>query len=232
MALIDDAFAVLGIAATAGGIIVVIAYQVFKRFGVSWLDVKFAERLASFQHEQQKELEQLRFQISALLDRATKLHQREFEVLPDAWAKLNDAYWQVTAFVSPLQQYPDLNSMPDMQFQEFVPGCDLKDWEKQELLAASKRERNEYYIGHVFWPRLRAAQSCLRESHIFLSKNGIFLPTVIKAMFDQVDGLLWEALTEHEWNERDKVVPRDRVKTQALREKGAQLLKELESMVQ
>ena len=51
-----------------------------------WLDSKFAERLEAYKHQQQRELEQLRFQINALFDRVTKLHQREFQVLPDAYA--------------------------------------------------------------------------------------------------------------------------------------------------
>jgi len=77
----------------AGGGLTLIAYQIFKRFAVKWLDSKFEERLQALKHKHGKEIERLRFEIAKLLDRATKLHQREFEVLPEAWSKLNDAFW-------------------------------------------------------------------------------------------------------------------------------------------
>lgn len=39
------------------------------------------ERPAAFRHDQAKELKRLKFEINKLLDRSTKLHQWEFEVL-------------------------------------------------------------------------------------------------------------------------------------------------------
>jgi len=46
--------------------------------------------LLAYKHEQQKELEHLKFSINAQMDRATKLHQREFEALPEAWSNSTD----------------------------------------------------------------------------------------------------------------------------------------------
>jgi hypothetical protein len=69
--------------AGAGGAAVVVG--LLKLFGEKWLNTKFEERLATFKHEHQKEIEQLRLRINTLMDRTTKLHQREFDVLPEAW---------------------------------------------------------------------------------------------------------------------------------------------------
>ena len=100
----------------AGGGLSLIAYQVFRLLTAQWLDARFEKRLQALKHEQQKELEQLRYKVSALLDRAVKLHQREFDALPEAWSKLNDVYWYVRSFVHPFQTYPDLDRMnPDQQ---------------------------------------------------------------------------------------------------------------------
>jgi hypothetical protein len=60
----------------------------FKVLGEKWLNAKFEERLAQYKHAQQKEIEQLRFRINSLMDRTTKLHQHEFDVLPEAWSRL------------------------------------------------------------------------------------------------------------------------------------------------
>lgn len=53
---------VIGASATA-------AYILFKRYGERWIESKFESQLASYKHEQQKELEKVRFNINALLDR-------------------------------------------------------------------------------------------------------------------------------------------------------------------
>jgi hypothetical protein len=71
-----------------GGGCAAVAYLAFKFLATKWLENKFAERLEAYKHQQQKELEQLKFQINASFDRLTKLHQHEFQVLPDAWGVL------------------------------------------------------------------------------------------------------------------------------------------------
>jgi hypothetical protein len=98
-----------GVAVVAGT--VALAYWLFKLFSEKWLTAKFDERLAAYKHHQQKELEQLRYTINSLMDRTIKLHQREFEILPEAWAKLADAFASVASIVAGLQRYPDLNRL-------------------------------------------------------------------------------------------------------------------------
>ena len=84
MELLDSVLKVIGFIVIAGGGLSLIVFHVFKYLGEKWLDSKFEERLQALKHEHGKELERLRFKISTALDRATKLHQREFDVLPDA----------------------------------------------------------------------------------------------------------------------------------------------------
>src|ERR1700730_12179125 len=110
--------AFIGAAVIGAGGIGLIVLQIFKRLGEKWLDIKFDERLQNLKHDQAQQIEQLRFKVSTLLDRATKLHQREFEVLPEAWSKLSDSFWAASALVASLQQRPDLNSMSDPQREE------------------------------------------------------------------------------------------------------------------
>ena len=182
----------IGLVVVACGGLASIAYAIFKRFGERWLDAKFEERLAVYKHEQQKELEQLKFKISALLDRTTKLHQREFEILPEAWARLNEAYWKALAFVSPMQRYADLSRMSEVQFREFLSGCELDPWERDEIWQ--QEDRNAYYVKHVYWHRLADTKTTVCESHVYLLKNGIFLTSPVKEKFTMLDGLVWDAL--------------------------------------
>ena len=124
-----------------GGGCAAVAYLAFKFLAAKWLENKFAERLEAYKHQQQKELEQLKFQINASFDRLTKLHQHEFQVLPDAWGVLVNAFVEAKAFVASLQSYPDLETMKPAHLAEFVEACPLAPWQKEELKATPKIAR-------------------------------------------------------------------------------------------
>jgi hypothetical protein len=178
-----------------GGGGIAIGYFLFKSLATKWLDGKFAERLEAYKHQQQKELEQLRFQINALFDRLTKLHQREFQVLPEAWALLFDAFLEMNAFVSSLQAYPDLDKMKPAQFTEFVEACPFATWEKDELKSLSSGNKTKYYQDHIFWHQSRTASKASNDCHTFLRKNGIFIEKALKEKFEAIDLLVREVIT-------------------------------------
>jgi hypothetical protein len=59
-----DLLALVGGGAAIVASTVALAYWLFKLFSEKWLTAKFDERLAAYKHEQQKELEQLRYKIN------------------------------------------------------------------------------------------------------------------------------------------------------------------------
>src|SRR4029077_13347880 len=101
----------IGFIVVGVGAVGTIAWWLFRTFSEKWLNAKFEERLAAYKHQQQKELEHLKFSINAQMDRATKLHQREFDALPEAWARLMDAHGITMNVVSRSQSIIDLNAM-------------------------------------------------------------------------------------------------------------------------
>jgi len=135
LALILRVFEILGVVVV--GLAVLLSYFLFKTFSSKWLEAKFKERLERFRQAQNRELEELRLKINTLFDWTTRLHQHEFEVMSEAWAKLNDAFYKTMALVSPFQQYPDLAHMSADHFSEFVASCQLGSWEKNELKGLS-----------------------------------------------------------------------------------------------
>lgn len=88
-----------------------IAFTAFRFLGSKWIETKFAARLEAYRHEQTKELEELRHKINAAFSRMTKIHEKEFEALPEAWYKLQDALGHISGLTSVVQCYPDLNRM-------------------------------------------------------------------------------------------------------------------------
>jgi len=185
--------------------------------------------LQSLKHEHDQEIEGLRFKIAALLDRAVKLHQREFEVLPEAWSKLNDAYWYVKSFVSALQSYPDIDRMSTPHQKEFIDSSPLQEWQKEEL----KKEANKtnLYAKQIFWHKLEEAQRKCRDANIYLVKNGIFVQKEIREKLSKMNDLIWNALIEHQVNEEHDVRPRDRKSIGRLNDEGEPLMKDLEGRI-
>lgn len=110
--------AAIGTVVVAGGGLSAIAYGLFRFFGERWLNTKFEERLAAYKHAQQKELEHLRLEINSLLDRNVKLHQKEFDILPQAWSLFNDAFWQIDGIWG-FKSYADVKLLSPEKLEEF-----------------------------------------------------------------------------------------------------------------
>ena len=118
----NKSFDVFGQLITYGGGSVAIAYLFFKFLGQTWIEQKFAERLEFAKHELSKEIEKQKLQIDALLNRVNKLHEKEFEILPEIWGKLMIAHGEIYSCNSALKSLPDLQRMNELDFENFING--------------------------------------------------------------------------------------------------------------
>lgn len=228
--ILEKVAAAFGAIVIASGTLTGLALWLFKVFGEKWLSNKFSERLEAFKHDQQKEIEHLRFEISKLLDRTTKLHQREFEVLPRAWSLLSKSYHAVKGVTAGLQTYPDISRMSAAHLEEFLSKSPLENWQKDELRSAS--DLNRYYQDAIFWHHAGIARKACRKSAVYLLRNGIFMPPALKEKFHKIEKLAWSALVEHELNKAHDIRPMQREEMQRLLKDGDPLMKELEAEVQ
>jgi hypothetical protein len=200
-----------------------VAIQIFKRFSEKWLDAKFARRLEELKHAHATELEDLRFQIATLLDRATKLHAREFDVLPEAWSR------QARQFSAFLQSYPDLERVSDPEREAFLSKCRLREWERAEVREA--KDKNQKYQELIFKHDLAAAKEKFRDASSYVLRSGIFIEKGIRARFQAVLDLAWNALVETEVNHEIEHGYRQREARQALSSNGENMMKVLEAEI-
>ncbi len=214
---------------TAGGGIGVIVYLALRFFAQKWLENRFAQSLEAFRHRQQQELERLRLQINTQLDRVTKLHQHEFEALPQAWALITDSYYGAVAVTSSFQSYPDLDRMAPAELDQFIRECSLEEWQKDELKSVSEKTR--YYIQKITWRRLSEARSVSFEARSFVTKHGIFMQREIIKEFERLDDMIFKALIEKQFNEEYPEPPLKRDDQKTLHTNGKVLLNELEARV-
>lgn len=183
----------------------IVSYAIFTFLAKKWIESKFAERLETYKHELNKELDQARYRINALFSRVTKIHEKEFEVLPEAWHKMQDALGRISHFTSLFQQYPDLNQMSQPALEEFLEKSRLHKCEKQELLQAS--DKVSYYEDKIFWHELRDVEEAFWNFHNYIIKNKIFLSPDLQEQFTKIDDVMWSAIVErkvgHEANDRE-----------------------------
>lgn len=208
-----------------------LAIWIFRTLGEKWLSSKFDKQLESYRHAQQKELERLKFNINALMDRTTKLHQYEFDVLPQLWALLNESYSEVARFTSSLQSYPDLDRMEEAQLSEFLQKCELDQWQKIKLTGLNLR--NKEYQDMIFWHNLNKANSKFMDFNNYYIKNCIFIQEELKVLGDGIRDMMSDALFEKK-HDREYPQPREGryAKCDLFREQGSPKLEEFSALVQ
>lgn len=196
--MLDQLFELAGKIVLVGGGASVIVYHAFKYLAAKWLEEKFRKNFQQLVHDQNKEIERLKSELTKSFDRAEKLHQREFETLPEVWGKVSEAYWAAASLVSPLQMHSDLNRMQQKQLASFVAQSDLAEWQKEEVLSSSDKTKKFQEL--IYWHKLSRCFKASRDADIALSKVGIFVLDPIKEKLQAIIDLSRGALTEDQIN--------------------------------
>jgi hypothetical protein len=185
-----------------GGSAVGIAYGFFVFLGKKWIENKFATKLEEYKSAQNKELEDFKYKINTLFNRVVKIHEKEYEVLPEAWAKLHDAKDYISSLVSPLQHYPDFSRSNEAEIRSILNGYKWEDHQIDELISAS--DKNKHFQERIFWHRLVEARLKFSDFHKYIVRNRIFLSEELKEQFNKADDLMWDALVTREVGEEAK----------------------------
>lgn len=179
-----------------GGGASAIAYLLFQHLGKTWLENKFSQRLDELRHQQNIEVQRLRVEIDSLLSGSLRIQEKEFEILPGAWERLDEAYGLTTWVVSPLQQYADVGKMRDTELDEFLADTEFTSTQKQDIKQS--RERSKEYQRLEVWRRLQKARIAHRELQAFVARNGILMPLELKEKLRKSVTLLHAALVSKE----------------------------------
>jgi len=168
----------------------------FQWLGKTWIENKFAQRLDEMRHQQALEIQRLRVEIDAMLSGALKLQDKEFSVLPKAWAKLDEAHGLVSWLVSPMQQYANVERMNAAQLEECLAGTEFTESQKNDVRNA--RDKGRTFQDIIFWHRLHRVKSAFSALQNYVARNGIFLPTKLEERFSKISELLWAAVVSKE----------------------------------
>ena len=205
-----------------------IAYGLIKFFGKNLLDYHFSEKLEEFKTEQSLKLQHFQFSIDSEFNRISKVHEKEFEILPEAWKKLQEAHQELVNIAHPFQSWPNLNRYSDAELKSFVENSELKDFQRQELLSAP--DKLKYFQEKVFWLRLHKARNKFIEFRKLLKFNKIFFRTELFDIFSKIESVIIVAEVELEhlrkpWQETYEAFKK-------LTEELEELMKSLETAIQ
>jgi hypothetical protein len=180
-----------------------LAYLVFKFLGKTWIENKFAQRLEQFKHQQALEIQRLRVEIDSMLSGVLKIQDKEFETLPVAWNKIDEAYGRVSALAAPMQSYPDLERMTATQLEEFLGSSELLESQKADVRQSTDRVKT--YQNAIFWHRLHGVKKVCADLHNYVRRCSIFFPPELKDKFAKISEHLWSSVSSvevgHEFND-------------------------------
>lgn len=220
----------LGEVIAYGGGAAVVAYLLFQYLGKTWIENKFAERLDQLKHQHALELQHLRVEIDSMLGATLKLQEREFQFLPEAWAKLDEAHGLVSWLVSPVQNYPDLDRSTPQQLDEFLTTTEFTESQKEEIRSSSSRL--ETYRDIVFWYRLSKVKKAIADLNSFIARNGIFFPPEVKEKFARVSEMLWSAVVSKEVGYEAKDYKMQNEGWKKIKDESEPLYKSIEAEIQ
>jgi hypothetical protein len=139
-----------------------ITYSLIKIFGNKILQSQF-----------EKSLENYKFRINSKFDRISKIHEKEFEVLPKIWNEIIETNTRFYSLTSLLQQYPDINHLSELEIEELCENQKLRLSEKERIYKASDKMKE--YIEIDYWKKFNNINDSLRSFVHIYQVNRIFL---------------------------------------------------------
>lgn len=198
------------------------AWALFRYLGDKWISNKFTASLESFRHAQAQEIEKLRLKINTAFDRTVKLHNQEFEVLPELWDRLIEAYSYTVSFVSPFQSYPDLDRLSLAELNHFLDQSKLHNYQRNDILASSTR--TESYMEMIFWHNYNDVANKREHFDRYSRSKGLFVQEDLQGEINKLADLMFDALNEARYEKQHPNLREGRfAKSEKLRTEGPPL---------
>jgi len=177
-----------------------------------WLSRRFQGQLDNLKHVQAQEIERLRAKIAGMLDRVTKLHQHEFEILPEAWCLLATTMGSASHVLAALQSFPDAGAHNDVELEVLLASSDFLEHDKQAVRdAQSRSDRTKIFCDLYQRYAVRDAINDRQNFHNYVILKGIFIEPELRGKMIELSILIMNCLMDHRdmINDRDSFKQRD-----------------------
>ena len=148
-----------------------------------WLAKRFQGQLDAIKHAQALEFAKHKLSFDAKLHRATKLHEREFEVLPRAWEMLGATGGSIRLLISDDQTHTDVGKLDALALAAFLAPLPISAAEKNAITAAPVAERTDLFIERKLRYQMVDASTLAQNFHNYVATSGVFIePTLRKKL--------------------------------------------------
>jgi hypothetical protein len=218
---------------TAGGGLAAVAYALFRFFGSSWLESKFAERLQNLKSEQDQAIRYVQSTIDREIHRAKKLYDSEFTALSECWKLLREAYDQSAGTIASFTER--IERLTDEELERFLTQVGMDEWQRNQLMAHGGRDRQSTFHVWCEWKRYTQLVNISQKFRSYLDANSIFFAEGFTEIFRELDTMI--AVSNFEYRDRidhygtGSELARSYDATKKLRTDGEPKMMKLEEMV-
>jgi len=156
------------------------AWGIWLFLGKKWIENKFQKSIEDHKHKHDEEIQRLKCEIDLQLSRVTKIHEKEFEVLPQAWEKLNNLLDLVRQFIRETYAI-SLDQYSASDLEKFLSKRELTKEEKQTIRASA--DKNSCYFEVLSEKTSKASW----DFQGYIDNNAIFLSPDIKSKFKEAE---------------------------------------------
>ncbi|MFN3230273.1 MAG: hypothetical protein ACK41P_10515 [Asticcacaulis sp.] len=198
-----------------------------------WLTKHFQGQLDALKHTQAQEIERLRAKIAGMLDRATKLHQHEFEVLPKAWDLLTSALGSVQRVTARDRTAVNVGAMSQEDLEVLLRDSPLEEHERQSVRDAGSGDKKMWVLRNLMdRHEFQIAHRDTIVFHNYVLQLGIFIEPEIRWKLREAASEMKEALTK--WKpilEMPEIMPWPIEEANAHVNKANDLSREIEQLI-
>ncbi len=162
-----------------------------------WLDSRFQAKLAALNHSQALEIARFQLAIDTKLNRASKLHDREFEVLPRAWDLLCEAGGAVTLLLDENQTHPDLSKLDDLELNELLSSMPFSEAECDAIRSTPKDAQTQLYAKRKRRYQVVRAGGLAQDFHNYVASYGVFVEPSLRSKLLRFSDILSEVVQTH-----------------------------------
>ncbi|MEL4069919.1 hypothetical protein WKW50_07200 [Ochrobactrum sp. GPK 3] len=219
----------VGVITLAGGGGGLIAYRLLSTTAKGWLNKHFDTQLERFKGEQTKEIERIKAELNALHDRKQRLHQLEFNSIPQIWSSLCAADEQCRRFLSPLREYSDVKTLGDRGITESLSKFGAIDSEIQNVLQSSKKQ--ESYQWFVEKYKYNHAVDKFLDFRKNYQEGSLYVDETLALLLDKYMNLSESALREQSNNLLEDIRPWSRTSTKEFESQSKQLFDDIRTNI-
>lgn len=172
----------------AGGS-VAIAYALFMFLGKRWIDSRFAKDIEKYKSEQELELEKLKLKINTMFNKVLKTQEKEYDILPALWCKLQKLRTEVSRAVTSFRSLPDLNTYDEESLEIFIEQEKIPEEVAADL--RNKTNKINVYSRYLDIKQMHEAHKAFNDFHEYYEGNKIFINPELKNKFSKIDSFFW-----------------------------------------